>query len=78
MRCLFNTTAKDVRRFRLYEKSLDALATSPYAKAVDRWLLAGASHYRPWQIHIPPRLLASHLMLIQADSSCWWSGLADD
>ncbi len=42
MRCLFNTAAKDVRRFRLYEKSLDALATSPYARTVDRWLLAGA------------------------------------
>lgn len=41
MRCLFNTAAKDVRRFRLYEKSLDALATSPYARTVDRWLLAG-------------------------------------
>ena len=43
MRCLFNTAAKDVRRFRLYEKSLDALATSPYARTVDRWLLAGVS-----------------------------------
>ena len=41
MRCLFNTAAKDVRRFRLYEKSLDAFATSPYARTVDRWLLAG-------------------------------------
>ena len=44
MRCLFNTAAKDVRRFRLYEKSLDALATSPYARTVDRWLLAGLRH----------------------------------
>ena len=44
MRCLFNTAAKDVRRFRLYEKSLDALATSPYARTVDRWLLAGWRH----------------------------------
>ena len=52
MRCLFNTAAKDVRRFRLYEKSLDALATSPYAKTVDRWLLAGASHQPFMTLHL--------------------------
>ena len=42
MRYLAGTFAKDVRRYRLFEKALDALATSPYARAVNRWVLAGA------------------------------------
>lgn len=59
MRCLFNSAAKDVRRFRLYEKSLDALATSPYARTVDRWLLAG--------MLVPPDQSASHQLCMLRD-----------
>jgi hypothetical protein len=41
MRYLASSTAKDVRRYRLFEKALDALATSPYARGVTRWIFAG-------------------------------------
>ncbi len=41
MRNLSSSTAKDVRRYRLFEKALDALATSPYARSVYQWVLAG-------------------------------------
>lgn len=43
MRYLANTAAKDVRRYRLFEKALDALATSPYARTVRSWVFAGAA-----------------------------------
>jgi len=29
------------RRHRMYEKALDACATSPYASGIERWVLAG-------------------------------------
>lgn len=41
IRNLSSSTAKDVRRYRLFEKALDALATSPYARSVYQWVLAG-------------------------------------
>ena len=31
----------EVKRRQMYEKALDALATSPVARGVNRWLLAG-------------------------------------
>lgn len=71
MRCLFNTAAKDVRRFRLYEKSLDALATSPYARMVDRWLLAGGPHGYPQDLCIHPQLVASPRLVTRA-GVLWW------
>ncbi len=43
MRYLASTAAKDVRRYRLFEKALDALATSPYARTVRSWVFAGAA-----------------------------------
>ena len=33
---------KEQRRQRMFEKALDAAATSPFARGVTRWLLAGA------------------------------------
>ena len=33
--------AKELRRQRLYEKALDVCATSPFARAVQRWVLVG-------------------------------------
>ena len=74
MRCLFNTAAKDVRRFRLYEKSLDALATSPYARTVDRWLLAGAFQHICTHLHgftlIPCLLLIQCMLIRQVSQLC--------
>ena len=32
---------KESRRQRMYEKALDACATSPYGRSVRRWILAG-------------------------------------
>lgn len=32
---------KEQRRIRLFEKALDACATSPFARTVRRWILAG-------------------------------------
>ncbi len=32
---------KEQRRQRMFEKALDAAATSPFARGVTRWLLAG-------------------------------------
>lgn len=34
--------SKEVRRVRDLEKTLDAVATSPFARAVERWALVGA------------------------------------
>ncbi len=48
MRNLSSSTAKDVRRYRLFEKALDALATSPYARSVYQWVLAGTG-----TLHVP-------------------------
>jgi len=45
MRNLSSSTAKDVRRYRLFEKALDALATSPYARYVYQWVLAGVAKH---------------------------------
>jgi hypothetical protein len=36
--------AEDQLRQRMYEKALDAVATSPYAASVEGWVLAGWSH----------------------------------
>ena len=33
---------KEQRRQRMFEKALDAAATSPFARGITRWLLAGA------------------------------------
>lgn len=33
---------KEQRRQRMFEKALDAAATSPFARGVTRWLLAGS------------------------------------
>ena len=52
MRYLAGTFAKDVRRYRLFEKALDALATSPYARAVNRWVLAGVLGMRSETLRI--------------------------
>ena len=32
---------KEQRRQRMFEKALDAAATSPFARGITRWLLAG-------------------------------------
>ena len=32
---------KELRRQRMYEKALDACATSPFARGINRWVLAG-------------------------------------
>lgn len=33
---------KEQRRLRIYEKALDSAATSPFARGVQKWILAGA------------------------------------
>ena len=37
----FCCKAKEVRRQAMYEKALDACATSPFAQGVSSWILAG-------------------------------------
>ena len=37
---------KEFRRQQMYEKALDACATSPFARSVKRWVLAGAAQQR--------------------------------
>ena len=34
---------KEQHRQRMFEKALDAAATSPYCRHVDKWVLAGAA-----------------------------------
>eukprot|EP00879_Flechtneria_rotunda_P006050 GHRR01006363.1.p1 GENE.GHRR01006363.1~~GHRR01006363.1.p1 ORF type:complete len:476 (+),score=185.34 GHRR01006363.1:2625-4052(+) len=43
VRYLGNTT-KELRRQRMFEKALDACATSPFARFVQRWVLGGIGH----------------------------------
>lgn len=37
----FYCKQKELRRQRMYEKALDACATSPFARGISRWVLAG-------------------------------------
>ena len=67
MRYLASSTAKDVRRYRLFEKALDALATSPYARGVTRWIFAGGLSVCPQ----PCIMLFEVLRLIVCTRSSW-------
>ena len=40
----YHSAAKELRRQRMFEKALDVSATSPYARCVQRWVLAGIGH----------------------------------
>lgn len=40
----YHSDGKELRRQRLYEKALDVCATSPFARFVQRWVLAGVGH----------------------------------
>lgn len=40
----YHSAAKELRRQRMFEKALDVCATSPYARCVQRWVLAGIGH----------------------------------
>jgi hypothetical protein len=40
----YHSNGKELRRQRLYEKALDVCATSPFARFVQRWVLAGVGH----------------------------------
>ncbi|KAF6256926.1 hypothetical protein COO60DRAFT_1702112 [Scenedesmus sp. NREL 46B-D3] len=40
----YHSSAKELRRQRMFEKALDVCATSPYARCVQRWVLAGIGH----------------------------------
>ena len=55
MRCYCKQ--KEQRRQRMFEKALDAAATSPFARGVTRWLLAGALKAT---VHVHCALLKSH------------------
>lgn len=67
MRYLASSAAKDVRRHRLFEKALDALATSPYARYVEQWVLAGGTA-------IPLSFSEGHCRLIFSGNLCTWRG----
>jgi hypothetical protein len=80
MRYLSSSTAKDVRRHRLFEKALDALATSPYARSVEQWVLAGWRigffkhewvHQMPWDARLPTICACSAFILFpQVERIC--------
>lgn len=40
----YHSNAKELKRQRMYEKALDVCATSPFARFVQRWVLAGVGH----------------------------------
>lgn len=40
----YHSDGRESRRQRLYEKALDVCATSPFARFVQRWVLAGVGH----------------------------------
>jgi hypothetical protein len=40
----YHSDGKELRRQRLFEKALDVCATSPFARFVQRWVLAGVGH----------------------------------
>lgn len=46
-------SSKEGRRQRMYEKALDAAATSPYAGSIDCWVLAGATTAKMWSCPPP-------------------------
>lgn len=56
MRCYCKQ--KEQRRQRMFEKALDAAATSPFARGITRWLLAGVLAY---QLHA---LIQQQLVLV--------------
>jgi hypothetical protein len=40
----YHSDGSELRKQRLYEKALDVCATSPFARFVQRWILAGVGH----------------------------------
>jgi hypothetical protein len=48
----YNSDGKEQRRQRMFEKALDAAATSPYARHVTRWVLLGIGKHRAWLPHV--------------------------
>ena len=55
----FYCKQKELRRQRMYEKALDACATSPFARGIQRWVLAGGQCTQQYV-----------LLLVQLSVSC--------
>lgn len=61
-------SSDETQRQRMYEKALDAVATSPYAGSIDGWVLAGLPRRMFVDIGVPRHQPCSMCHVLSAES----------